>query len=124
MAGRKKRLFTEEEQKAVEEMARFGCPDVDICSIFDISISLLRTAFPKVLKIKRAERRNAIRMAQTRLALEDKNTSMLIWLGKNELEQTDKFETKNENTGPGGTALFPPTINVNFVKSKGTDGSN
>ena len=42
---------------------------------------------------KRVEQRQQLREAQWQSAIDDKNPIMLIWLGKNELGQTDKIET-------------------------------
>ncbi len=41
----------------------------------------------------RVEKREKLKAAQWEAAIEDKNPVMLIWMGKNELGQTDKIET-------------------------------
>ena len=43
--------------------------------------------------IERVEKRRELKDAQWDAAIEDKNPVMLIWMGKNELGQTDKIET-------------------------------
>lgn len=42
---------------------------------------------------KRVKKREELKAAQWEAAIEDKNPVMLIWMGKNELGQTDKIET-------------------------------
>ena len=41
----------------------------------------------------RVKKREELKTAQWEAAIEDKNPVMLIWMGKNELGQTDKIET-------------------------------
>jgi len=43
--------------------------------------------------IDRVKKRKQLKKAQWKAAIKDKNPTMLIWLGKNELGQTDKLET-------------------------------
>ena len=47
--------------------------------------------------LTRVGQRQELRQAQWDLAIDDKNPIMLIWLGKNELGQTDKIETTENN---------------------------
>ena len=42
---------------------------------------------------ERVDKRQQLKTAQWDAAIKDKNPIMLIWLGKNELDQTDKIET-------------------------------
>jgi hypothetical protein len=53
---------------------------------------------------ERGKLRTSLRRKQVQLALEG-NVTMLIWLGKNELAQSDKVQTENTHSGPEGEAL-------------------
>ena len=71
-----------------------------ISEITGIPNSTLQGSFRSKLKKrkseaikKRVKKRKQLRKAQWKAAIKDKNPIMLIWLGKNELGQTDKIET-------------------------------
>ena len=51
--------------------------------------------------IKRVGKRQQLREAQWDSAIEDKNTAMMIWLGKNELGQAEKIETTERQQKKG-----------------------
>lgn len=53
----------------------------------------------------------SLRRAQFDLAVKSKNATMMIWLGKNRLEQVDRVE----HTGADAAPLIPPKIIVEFV---------
>lgn len=76
-------------------MAFNGCQNNTIATLMDIPINTLIRHFGKLLTKKRAERKNALREAQTQKAIKTKDTAMLCFLGKNELDQTDKQEIKH-----------------------------
>jgi len=63
--------------------------------------------FCGVIEKGRASLRNSLRRLQVKKALEG-NTTMLIWLGKQLLGQTDRQSA--ELTGAEGKALMPPTV--------------
>jgi hypothetical protein len=88
-AGRPERKFTPEQRKEVETLARKGCKTLTISSITGIPETTLRRQFGEVMTKQRALHKMDIRDAQNGL-LEDGNPTMAIWLGKQQLEQTDK----------------------------------
>ena len=92
--ARPKRVFTDEEIQQMEEYALDGCQNGTIATLMEIPNSTLIRRFSKKLTKKRAERKQRLRLIQTNLALS--NPAMAIFLGKNELNQTDKqvIETK------------------------------
>lgn len=90
MAGRPKRKFTDEQVKEMEKYALAGCQNKTIAHIMGIPIDTLTRHFATLLTKKRCERKYNLRMAQNKLA--KTNPAMAIFLGKNELEQTDKQE--------------------------------
>ena len=97
--GRKAAKIDEEQVRA---LARLGCTWDEIADVLQVS----RTTFGKYLKHKKSLREAyerglsegdvSIRRAQYDAAVNGK-TAMLIWLGKNRLNQTDRIETKTEN---------------------------
>ena len=73
----------------VRNLAAIGCSGRDICQFLGISPSSLENKFAKELGEGRSDMRSKLRAAQIRLALEEKNTTMLIWLGKQYLDQKE-----------------------------------
>ena len=71
-----------------------------IAEITNLARATIASRFrPKLQKrkykaiIERVKKRQELRRAQWDLAIKDKNPLMQIWLGKNELGQTNKIET-------------------------------
>ena len=108
MAGRGcKTVISDEDMAKAEEYAFQGCQNGTICTLMDWPTSWLddRDDIRKKLTLKRAERKLAIRSAQMANL---KNPVMQIWLGKNDLSQTDKSEI----SGKDGAPLAAPMIIV------------
>ena len=72
----------------VYKLAAMGCPDREIAEWFDIGESTLRYNFSSYLTKARAHLKQRLRQAQLRTAF-DGNATMLVWLGKNVLGQSD-----------------------------------
>ena len=66
-----------------------GIPNQTISDRFRAKLRKRKTDAIKA----RVEKRIKLKTAQWNLAIKDKNPIMMIWLGKNELGQTDKIET-------------------------------
>jgi len=96
--ARPKRQFTDEIVQRMEALALNGCQNGTIANILEIPNSTLIRRFGKLLTKKRCERKEYLRTVQTNLAAA--NPAMAIFLGKNELNQTDKQIVKNESTAP------------------------
>ena len=87
--------------KKVDRLLEAGCPGTDIAASFGIHEDTLYRACDTDNKMGfaaySAEKRkcgdNLLRAAQFRKALKGDN-SMLIWLGKNRLDQSDKSELR------------------------------
>ena len=95
--GRKKLIIDPEQ---IRSLARLGCTWDEIAAVLQIA----RGTFSARMKEKKyrdayeqggAEGDVSIRRAQYDSAMRGK-TGMLVWLGKNRLNQTDRVETKNE----------------------------
>ena len=82
----------------VELMASIGCTDREIAQYFGIDDQSMRHNFQDQLIQGRMNLKNSLRRAQLRVAL-DGQPSMLIWLGKNILNQTDQPQG-TEDTKP------------------------
>lgn len=83
--GKSQRVVPPDE---VYKLATMGCPDREIAEWFDVSESTLRYNFSSYLIKARSHLKQRLRQAQLRTAIEG-NPTMLIWLGKNLLGQSD-----------------------------------
>ena len=70
-------------------MTFVGATNVEIAEFLGCSVDVLERRFADVLRKKRVSMRLRLRRAQLRLAMEG-NVTMLIWLGKQYLGQTDR----------------------------------
>lgn len=80
----------------VQKLAAIGCTDKEIGEIVGCSHDTLTRRFKEQLVIGRANGKASLRRKQWEIALGG-NVSMLIWLGKQVLGQSDKQTTSNEN---------------------------
>ena len=96
----RKKIEVDPEQ--VRQLARLGCTWDEIAGVLKIARTTL------VVRMKEKKFRDAyeqgvaegdvsLRRAQYDSAMKGK-TGMLVWLGKNRLNQADRVETKNETT--------------------------
>jgi hypothetical protein len=77
------------DERLVAQLAFEGASDRDIAAILGCDHTTIASRFSPILKKRRAERRLEIRRKQN-VCYGEGNVTMLIWLGKNELDQTDK----------------------------------
>lgn len=77
----------------VHKLAAIGCTDKEIGEIVGCSHDTLTRRFRDELDAGRANGRASLRRKQWEIALGG-NVTMLIWLGKQYLEQSDKIESK------------------------------
>ena len=88
------------ENDQVEKLASFGCTDTEIASFFGCDRSLITKSYSQFLT--KGRDKGKIRLRQMQWKAADKgNVSMLIWLGKQILGQTEKSEVKWENPVDG-----------------------
>jgi hypothetical protein len=80
----KKVVFDED----VFKLAAMGCTDSEIARWFGIEESTLKYNFSEIIAKGREQLKQSLRRAQIRLAMSG-NATMLIWLGKNILGQSD-----------------------------------
>ena len=101
------------DSKQVEQFASVGATNVEIAEIMECDEATIRKRFSENLTKGRAQRKIRLRQAQWKVALGQEaiinddgkiikeaippNVTMLIWLGKNDLGQTDKTEIEWEH---------------------------
>jgi hypothetical protein len=73
----------------VQKYARLGLKTSEIAALLESTAEDLRARFSPQLTLGNAEYKRDLRAWQYALA-QSKNGPMLIWLGKNELAQTDR----------------------------------
>ena len=74
--------------KQIQNLARFGCTNVEIASFFGCSSDLLEKSYSEFLTKGRAEQKLRLRQLQMKSA-EKGNVTMQIWLGKQILNQAE-----------------------------------
>ena len=89
--GRPPHKFTNDQINRMSQLALSGCQNNTIATIMDINIDTLLLHFKKLLTQKRCERKYILRTQQNTAAKKG-NPALLIFLGKNELDQVDKRE--------------------------------
>lgn len=99
--ARPKRVFSEEEEQKIEEYALNNCHIDTIALALNIAKNTLIRRYGTFIKKKRAEGRVRLRGFQVSLA--PSNPAMAIFLGKNELGQTDKQTITTEQTNTAMT---------------------
>jgi hypothetical protein len=82
----------------VYKLAAMGCTNREIATWFDVDENTLAYNFKDILAKGREELKQSLRKAQIRLALSG-NATMLVWLGKNILGQSDN-PTDSEANAP------------------------
>ena len=73
----------------VENLARLWCEYGEMATILGINVETLKYNFSDQIQKGRSETKQALRKAQIKSALGG-NTTMMIWLGKNILGQSDQ----------------------------------
>src|SRR3990167_11078206 len=96
----------DENKKLVLELSMLGCTGKEISGILEINPSMLEVDYIEELREGRNNLRANLRKAQIQLAIEDRNPTMLIWLGKNYLGQREPKQTVEH----GGNVTFQPVF--------------
>lgn len=94
VVGRDKKVIP---PKDVERLAQMGCKDSEIADWFGVDENTLRYNFSVELLKGKLALNQSLRQAQIRLALSG-NATMLIWLGKNILGQSENPVDSEANT--------------------------
>ena len=80
--------------KEVEKLAGYGCTNKEISDFFGCSADLIEKSYSEFLRKGRAGLKKRLRKAQIDTALSG-NATMLVWLGKQMLDQKDKQEVEH-----------------------------
>ena len=94
--GRPRKILTEDALKLIENLSRIMCTDEEIASILGCSRDIFYNVdneelYRQAIEKGKAQGKQSLRRQQWELAKKG-NASMLIWLGKQWLNQTDKVE--------------------------------
>lgn len=97
----------------LESLATIHCRMAEMCLILGVSESVLNQPINKAIIAQgEAKGKRALRMSQWKAALGG-NVTAQIWLGKNELNQTDVVAT--EVSGPNGGPIQVESPRVNLM---------
>ena len=88
--GRPKKYNIDTEE--VKKLAEYGCSNIQIADFFGCDESLIRKSYSEYLAKGRAIGIKELRRVQYEAAINDRNITMLIWLGKQMLGQAEKAE--------------------------------
>ena len=94
--GRPKKEFTDEQIKQIDECALINCKDNQIATLMGIPSNTFKKHFGQRCIQKRAEGQRAKMQQQ----YDNKTPTMLIWWGKQHLEQSDRQELTGKGGGP------------------------
>ena len=87
------------DEELILKLASIGCTQSEIATMVGLSESGISKNYKHLIFEGRANLKMTLRRKQIEVAVEGKgNPTMLIWLGKNILDQTDKQETKIDIT--------------------------
>ena len=105
-------------EKQIEKLASFGLTNLEICDALEFNDTTLKRNFGNLLTKGRAVLKQRLKMKQIKVALSG-NVSMLIWLGKQYLDQKDKMEESGDyNLNVTRTLLEDKLKEKELVNSK------
>jgi hypothetical protein len=108
MAGRPRKKI---DQEQFEKLCKLQCTIDEFCCYFDCNTDTLekwckktyKMNFSEVFRIKKGSGKISLRRKQFEVALSG-NPTMLIWLGRNMLGQTDKIDLSIDSKKDGKLA--------------------
>jgi IS30 family transposase len=75
----------------VKQLAALGLSNAEVAAVLEVSPDTIERRFKQEMKAGRERRNASLRRKQFEVAMTG-NATMLIWLGKQHLEQKDKLE--------------------------------
>lgn len=84
------------DESEVEKLAAMFCSLEEIASFFNVNISTIQRRFAQAIDRGRNKGKISLKRKQYLVAM-DGNVQMLIWLGKQHLDQKDKKEVSAED---------------------------
>lgn len=98
MAGRKPIEFDEEQQGVIKRLAEINCTQQEIAHVMGVSIDVIKKPENReLIEQGKSLGKIKLRRAQYRNAIDDNNTTMQIWLGKQLLGQSDTPVNTDDN---------------------------
>jgi hypothetical protein len=104
--GRPKKKVDIEQLK---KMAGLGLSVAEIAALMDCSVDTIYRRFSKHIDAGRQRRNGKLRIKQYEMAMAG-NPTMLVWLGKQYLDQADKREMTGKDGGPLTVAVLDSII--------------
>lgn len=87
--GRPKKDLQQTVSKQVYKLAKIGATLNEIADFLSVDVNTVRRNYKAELVKGKADVRLRLRKAQLQAAIEDRQPTMLVWLGKNMLGQSD-----------------------------------
>lgn len=114
----RKNLEAKFDIRTLDSLLMMHCTAEECAAVFEMSVDVLERRvkeltgenFAVYSKAKKAVGKMSLRRAQYVTATQQKNPTMLIWLGKNLLDQKDRQEL----TGKDGAPLIPAQHATNY----------
>jgi hypothetical protein len=103
------------DEAQVYKLAALHATNQEIADFFDVSPDTIERRFAAVLTKARASRKIKLRQLQWRAA-ERLNPTMLIFLGKNLLGQSDKQEAKDQDSPSTSQVQLSPSELLELIK--------
>ena len=97
--------------KIVEGMASVGATNCEIADFLGLNEGTVRKNCGPTLEKARASLKVRLRRKQIQVALDDGNVTMLIWLGKQMLDQKDKTDVTSDDK------VWPASLTVKYVRA-------
>lgn len=82
--------------KQVEQLAMIQCSYDEMAAVLDCDPKTLSNRFSQAIKKGREQGKSSLKRAQYKSAM-DGNSTMLIWLGKQHLDQKDEHHIQSEH---------------------------
>jgi len=116
------------DMKTLTNLVRVQCTAEECAKVLEVSEDTIDrrlkeegyAGFAEFYKKHSEEGKASIRRAQFKLGVEQMNPTMLVWLGKQHLGQSDKSELSGKN----GEPLFQPVINVTTASDPESSSSS
>ncbi len=90
----------------VLKLSRLRLSQQEMADFFNVSVDTLVNNFSGAMQRGESSGKISLRRAQFISAVKDRNPSMLIWLGKQWLDQSDKFDVGDPGDGEGFSFSF------------------
>lgn len=94
--GRPKKDLQQPVKDQVIKLAKLGATLNEIADYLGVDVNTVRRRYKAEIVKGKAEMKQRLRKAQLQAAIEDRNPTMLVWLGKQYLNQTDNGTFEEE----------------------------